>query len=829
MLKSFFRRHSASSSSVTDMQIFKKTLSSLSLVVAIVILAAPLIAQQKRTAPPKKPASAAVPEPTPTFDTLLSTDTYKVYCEIRGAGALMRSSAVQDLLDPVMKLASPPKDFKTIVKWLNAHADALAGSRMLVASWPSKLNIPNVFVAVEFSNAEEAQKFERELRGFIPTLVPAPTPTAASSAASGRPKVSRSTSEEKESEPVLPPYQIKQAGSLVLIADRPIEFRKLRSRGSKLLEADPNFGLARNRFSSESLFIYVDVKSIEKEEKERRQKWEEEEQRRLESIANPPKVEDPSGVTNSRITVQSSLEVSTQEPPPPQAAPIPPGSPQTSLGTSSNSGIRDATVPAAPDSDSTGEAEEMSGAFYSLYGALFGGQPNWPEAVSAAVAFEGDGYVVRTLVVNGADNKASAIPFVPQFISGPALVPQAASVFPADTALFVTASLDYPQIYDGMVKAIANAEELARKYSRQPAGVPEWVERSQHPSPFAIYEKKLGIKIKDDLLPLLGNELALALPRPAPVAPDDNADAQRPGAEKGEQKNSRPSEPNPVIAIAIKDREAARRLIPKLIEALAFKGANLFAQTEKRDETEITSYAGVLSYAFVGDFLVLSPDAGATRLVVDSYLSHQTLSSDSHFRNSTRWQARQVLGAVYVAPDLIERYYPLAGNTGGAANDKMRDFLFQLSPVVDPVTYSLSNDGLGPLHELHVPKNLLMLMIAGMSNLGAQTSLVTNEAIAVSMMRTVVSAEATFQATEGDGRYGTLEELLSAGLISKEVIQKYGYKIEVTTSSNKFEATAVPVEYGKTGRLSYFVDDTGVIRGGDHGGGAATIADKEIQ
>jgi uncharacterized protein DUF3352 len=818
---------------VLNMQRFKKTRSSFGLVVAIVILASPLVAQQRRTAPPKKPAVAVVPEPAPTFDTLLSTETYKVYTEVRGVGALMRSSAIQDLLDPVMKLASPPKEFKTLVKWLNAHSDALAGSRMLVASWPSKLNIPNIFIAVEFSNPEEAQKFERELRGFVPTLLPTPTPTPApkpaSPTASGRPNISASASEEKESEPSLPPYQIKQSGSLVLMADKPIEFRKLRPRGSKLLEEDPNFGLARNRFSSEPLFLYVDVKSIEKEEQDRRQKWEEE-QRRLESVPSAPKAEDSSGQTNSRVTVQSSLEVSTPEPLP-QEAPIPPGSPQIAFGTTSaNSGtLRGVDGSSAADSANTREMEEMSGAFYSLYGALFGGQQNWPEAVSAAIAFEGDAYVVRALVGSGAENKPSAIPFVPQFISGPPLVSQAASVFPADTALFVTASLDYPQIYDGMVKAIANAEELAKKYGRQPAGAHEPPEHSQPPSPFAVYEKKLGIKIKDDVLPLLGNELAFALPRTAPVVTDANVDAAKPGAERIGPRDSRASEPNPIIAIAIKDREAVRRLIPKLVEAFAFKGANLFAQAEKRDDTEIISYAGVLSYAFVGDFLVLSPDAAATHRVVDSYLSQQTLGSDSRFRNSTRWQARQLLGTIYVAPDVLERYFPFGGNAGLTANEKTREYLAQLNPIIDPITYSLSNDGLGPLHELHVPKTLLMLMIAGVSNVGSQTPLITNEAIAMSMMRTVVSAEATFQATEGAGRYGSLEELLSAGLISKEVIHKYGYKIEVTASSNKFEATAVPVEYGKTGRLSYFVDDSGVVRGGDHGGGAATIADKEIE
>jgi hypothetical protein len=71
--------------------------------------------------------------------------------------------------------------------------------------------------------------------------------------------------------------------------------------------------------------------------------------------------------------------------------------------------------------------------------------------------------------------------------------------------------------------------------------------------------------------------------------------------------------------------------------------------------------------------------------------------------------------------------------------------------------------------------------------------------------------------------------LLSEGLVSKDLLQKYGYKIDVTVSGNSFEAFAVPLDYGKTGRLYYFVDQSGVLRGGDHGGGAATIADKPIE
>jgi len=70
-----------------------------------------------------------------------------------------------------------------------------------------------------------------------------------------------------------------------------------------------------------------------------------------------------------------------------------------------------------------------------------------------------------------------------------------------------------------------------------------------------------------------------------------------------------------------------------------------------------------------------------------------------------------------VAPGLVEQYNPIFGSRG-MYNDKMNEFLSRVNPVIDPLTYSLSNDGQGPLHELHLPKNLLMLMIAGVGARG---------------------------------------------------------------------------------------------------------------
>jgi hypothetical protein len=808
-----------------------------SLIIAIVILVSPVLAQQRRNAPPRKPAAPAVPEPAPTFDTLLASESYKVYCEIRGVGGLIRSSAVNDLIDPVMKLGGPPKEFKTIVKWLNAHAEALAGSRMLVAAWPSRPKLPTVLVAVEFASPEEAKKFYPELRGFMPTLLatptpsPAPAPTPLPETNPGRsavPTAARAKAVDVEivpmaeppnigtvaetPAPTLPPYHMSQAGSLIFISDTTFTFRNLKPRGSKTLEEDQNFLLARNRFASEPLFLYVDLKAIEREQKEQQQKWEEEEKKRVEAeAANPVR-------TELSTETQPELAAPTVE-----EQPMPPPEPEVRTSLKVSPAVTDpqtsstATLSGSPQRGT----DEVGPIMFSLYGALFGGGTKWPEGIGAALVFEGDAYIVRTLIINSDENKANAIPFLPQFVSGSPLVPESPGIFPADIDLFVSVSLDYPQIYNGMLKAVANAEEISRKYSGQP------VRDSAPPeSPFAFYEKKLGLKIKDDLLPLLGNEFALALPRKAKKAPSETSTNPREEIPTTAGPQNATSGPNPVIAISVKDREAVGRLIPKIIEAFGLKDANMLAQTEKRDGTEIVSYAGVFSYAFIGDFLVVSPDPAETRNVVDAYLSHQTLSSDSHFRNSTRWQPRQLLGQVYVAPGLVVHYTSGVGSAGTQLSEKMNEFLSRVNPVIDPLTYSLSNDGSGPLHELHVPKNLLQLIVAGASSEVNQMPLQVNEARAQSALRVLFSGEATFQATKGAGHYGTLDELISEGLISKESLESQSYRIELSVLANKFEATAVPVEYGKTGRLSFFIDESGTLRAGDHGGGPATVADQ---
>jgi hypothetical protein len=282
-----------------------------------------------------------------------------------------------------------------------------------------------------------------------------------------------------------------------------------------------------------------------------------------------------------------------------------------------------------------------------------------------------------------------------------------------------------------------------------------------------------------------------------------------------------------VVVVSLRDREGMQRLMPKILEGFAGKAAAGLAQTERREDTELVSYAGMFAYAFVGNFLVLSNDPATVRHVVDSYLKGATLSADIQFRNYTRWQPHELQGQVYVSPAFMESYKVWANSPNARISDEARAFFARLMGSPQPITYSLSNDGLGTLHELHVPKSIVLLSAAGLASSANPPAIVSNEREAISTLWTIANAERQYK-EKNKSAYGSLEELTTAELLSKEALNSQNYKFEIMITADGYAITAVPVEYGKSGKLSYFMDQTGIIRGGDHAGNPASASDPPL-
>jgi hypothetical protein len=408
-------------------------------------------------------------------------------------------------------------------------------------------------------------------------------------------------------------------------------------------------------------------------------------------------------------------------------------------------------------------------------------------------------------------------------------------VLPDDIDVLVSASVDLVQTYEGMRKAAEKKHKEDAKPRSQTYEngvlVAEGRPRNESPDAFAVFEKQAGLKIKDDLLPAFGNEIAIAgsLKTLNAAGMGMMGFPGMPAPKSTETDKDKKQEPAlPVVLIEVKDRDAARPLMPRILNGLGVGEANLIAHTEKRGDTETVNYAGIFAYAFVGDFVVIS-DATGVRKVVDAFINHQTLSSNTVFRNSRRWQSSRTTGQVYLSPALMEGYQDQIRKSSASMDTGLRDFLLGLDPNAEAITYALSNDGMGTRHELRLPKNYILMTVASMSSMTKNPPPEMNEGIATGYLQYIASAENQYKAGPGKGSYGSFQQLVDAKMLMPDQLDKYGYKFDVTASGDQFEAVATPKEYGKTGKRSFFVDKSGVVRGDDHGGGPATLADKPVQ
>lgn len=83
-----------------------------------------------------------------------------------------------------------------------------------------------------------------------------------------------------------------------------------------------------------------------------------------------------------------------------------------------------------------------------------------------------------------------------------------------------------------------------------------------------------------------------------------------------------------------------------------------------------------------------------------------------------------------------------------------------------------------------------------------------NEASALNTIRTIMTAEARYQATDGDGEFGRLDDLVKSGHIDRQFLSgvKNGYRFILVNYGDDFEVTATPVS--EAGRRSFFYSST---------------------
>jgi hypothetical protein len=87
------------------------------------------------------------------------------------------------------------------------------------------------------------------------------------------------------------------------------------------------------------------------------------------------------------------------------------------------------------------------------------------------------------------------------------------------------------------------------------------------------------------------------------------------------------------------------------------------------------------------------------------------------------------------------------------------------------------------------------------------------------VLKRLIGMEAAY-AQANNGAFGEVKALVAAGLMSDDMFDPRlsGYIFRLTINGKAFVATAEPTHYGRTGKLSYWMDQTGAIKSADTGG-----------
>jgi hypothetical protein len=813
------------------------------LVVAVSLLLVPLRAQ--RPAPKPAPAAATPASQTPaaeqnpsvTFDTLLSADAYGIYAEMRMVGRHAGSQELTQLITPLgLGGSGTPDELLALYEFVKSHADALMTSRLMFATMPARAGLPDVLLAVEMSSVEEARKFVPELRQFAAAVIaPPPAPqTAATVEVSGsarrrgrrgtRARAENAADGRRAKQPAPPPFQIKRAGSLIAMSGTNFSFKDLHGKDQALLVNEPGFQATRTRFSTDALFVYFNTVRMDRNSQQRIEAYEKEYRRQEEMAQAEARKRDVSDIA---IIEQGEAAGDDGD-----ANMNAGGNANFSVTTNANANTANMNVAATPEADAPPEPtpspspksekeleeerrREQSRQFVQTLGGLvFGARASvdaWPESIGVGASLEGDALVLRGLFVNKSEDQAlRPIPFLPVLLSGPSIAAEAPAVLPAGTEIFLSASLDLPQMYD----YVASLMKIAEVLPAQEEGKDKYGEQ------LLAFEKTNDFRIREELIAALGNEIAVSLPG-----------RQFFGSRASVQLDDAPSSGGPIVVIALNDKEGLQKLLPRVLNAIGFAGATEQSMTEKHGQVEVLTFSnGTL--AFIDRFLVGAPDAATMRRVIDAYNSGETLANSKGFRDATSWHSKQAIGQIYIANEMLKGMFAEVTRSIEDIDDPaVRAYLMTLDPEPGAVTHLATRESDGLMHELRLPKKLLSLLAASTLVSQKLSTIRNNEFMAQWKLRMISTGQSTYK--EKNGRYGTLEELLAAGLVgdlldagqgdkTRTSADTDGYEIKVSVSGDKFEATATPTGYPKLGRRSFYIDQTDALRGGDAGGKRAS-------
>lgn len=776
------------------------------------------------------------PQDERAFEEMIGADTYGAYVELRRVGTLAQANELKTALAGLKLFGdAETKPVEDLVEFVAANYESLAEARFVMLFMAARPRVPVVVSALEFPSAQDAAAFEPKYRQFADEQLksfrakyegPKPSPARRTSARERR---------RPETKPTPSPFDFafRRVGRVLIASEKGLSLKRLRGEASAPSFADSaRFQNARTRFSTDSLFVYVDTGVV-------MQGW-----MQATKEADAGFSADSAGrvaVGESRDTeggIRGEPEIAVIAPtvvaPVEAATPEPDEDEEGEPTEAERKMVYANPVVTVVEEDKPSEEQRAVMGMGGLMRSLWGGLPRIPGAFALGVRLDNNAVVLRLAVENNSDGKVSIIPFLPNFIAGPPVTASAAEVAPADADIFFTTSLDWEQVYTSTLGSASLGSTFTPTAvildddggKLEDAGSPA----SKPPTPgesVALAEKLFGFKFREDLIPALGNEIAFSMPFDSNDFFGGRSYRRVP---KGEGEKEEESKAGPAVIVTLNDPEKIRKILPRVFVALGFVpfGGGV-SQAERREGFEINS-AGGFAYSIIDRFLVISEDVAAVRHVVDSYAARRTLAATDSYRDATSWQAPQKLVQAFVSEALMRATVEETKRRSGDSIDPLvRTLIAQLeAPSPESASFETTNEGDSVVHELRVPVSLIQTYALSIAVGVRDAPVISAESSATYALYELLDAEMTFMSDRKKERYGTLEELIAEKILDNGFAERSGYTIEVNASGDKFAATATPKDYGKSGRRSFFLDETGTMRAADHKGKPATASDPPV-
>ncbi|HEV7891677.1 MAG TPA: DUF3352 domain-containing protein [Pyrinomonadaceae bacterium] len=772
------------------------------------------------------------PQDERTFEEMVGADTYGAYVELRRVGTLGQSNELKTALVGLKFFGDvETKPVTDLIEFVSSNHEPLAEARFVMLFMAARPRVPLAVSAVEFPTAQDAAAFEPRYRQFADEQLKIyrekyPEPKDSTERRPSRRGGRAQPKPEAKQTPF--DFTLKRIGRVLISAEKGLSLKRLRGEESAPSLADSSrFQNARTRFSSDSLFVYVDT-GVTMQGYTRL--GQEAAAGGVDTTAGRVGVETVGVAGEPEIAViaptSTPLEVATA--PAESATPEPEemeGDEESELTEEQRKALA-AELAAEAEANKPSEEQLAVSGMGSVMRSLWGGMPRIPGAFALGVRLDNGAVVLRLAVENSNDGKVSIIPFLPNFVAGPPVTAAAAEVAPADADIFVTTSLDWEQVYVSTLGTAAMAPTMA-SLSRTTDGESAADDKPQTAEQaLATIEKLFGFKFKEDLIPALGNEVAFSMPFDAN---DLGLGPSRRHSPKKEDEKAKESEAGAVVIVSLNDPDKIRKILPRVLVALGFVPfGDRASQAERREGFEINS-AGGFVYSVIDRFLVVGADITAVRHVVDSYAARRTLASTNSYRDATGWQAPQKIVQAYVSEALMRSTVEETKRRSGESTDPLvRALLAQLEAPPEPASLETTNEGDAVVHELRVPVSMIQTYALSIAVSMRDMPVISGESSATYALYEVHNAEMSYKDEKKKERYGTLEELAAEKILDKGFAEHLGYRIELNASGEKFDVTATPKEYGKTGRLSFFLDETGTMRAADHKGKPATASDPPV-